>query len=233
MRVATASIRLGWFWTEIDLLHERWNVRRHPFNQRWTDGELSEGTLRDYASEYHHAVLAIAAVAKRAAEQAPEHLLEPLRDRAVLERDHVDAWIAFARATGWGPGEGWYFAEEPHEQTVACARAWSGGRSRDLAEHLLTLYAVDLAQTDASRVQLEALHEHYGFDGGRATEYFRCHAADGARHAELSREAFAGVRGGGVPFALLARVEAVYRSYWGLLDGLSAAQPARGAWHVV
>ena len=220
---ATAPITTDWFWTEVELLRERWDVLEHPFYRRWSAGELRSSELQLYASEYHHAVLAIAVASKRAAELAHHPLVEKLRDHAIEERDHVDAWARFARATGWCRGVAWFFGEDPYEQTVACARVWSGGQFRRLPEHLVTLYAIESAQPSLSRVKLEGLLEHYGFEEGPGTEYFSVHAWRDHGHAALAREAFEQVAFQEDPFALLGQVEAVYRSHWGLLDGLEQA----------
>jgi pyrroloquinoline quinone (PQQ) biosynthesis protein C len=87
----------------------------------------------------------------------------------------------------------------------------------------VTLYAIESAQPSLSRVKLEGLLEHYGFEEGPGTEYFSVHAWRDHEHAALAREAFEQVAFQEDPFALLGQVEAVYRSHWGLLDGLEQA----------
>jgi hypothetical protein len=53
--------------------------------------------------------------------------------------------------------------------------------------------------------------------------------ADGGLGAASAREALEELGASGDPFALLARVEAVCRAHWALLDGLSGAEADRGA----
>ncbi len=175
-----------------------WNVLEHPFCARWATGELRFEELALYASEFDHAVTAIAAAAARAAAIDPG-----LAGLAAEELRQVSCWRAFSRAVGWGGMAAWTYAEEPLPETEECARSWEGEGLRTLAEQLRTLREIDAAQAAVSEVMLNGLLRHYGFEDGPATEYFRLHAgaADGSRPA-------AG--------------EEVQRSYWQLLDGVEA-----------
>src|SRR5881397_3792493 len=112
---ATAPITTDWFWTEVALLRERWDVLEHPFYRRWSAGQLRPGDLQLYASEYHHAVVAIADASRSAAALADGELAPRLVEHAGEELAHIDLWMRFARATGWRAGRGWFYAEEPYE----------------------------------------------------------------------------------------------------------------------
>jgi pyrroloquinoline-quinone synthase len=219
---AVAPITTDWFWTEVALLRERWDVLEHPFYQRWSAGQLSPAELQAYASEYHHAVVAIADASVRAARLADGDLRRELEQHAAEELEHIDLWMQFARATGWCAGTAWFFSEDAYEETLACARAWSGSAARSLSGHLVTLYAIESAQPQISETKLAGLLEHYGFTDGPATEYFRLHARGDHAHAALARQAFERTATGEDPFALLRDVEASYRAYWGMLDRLEA-----------
>ena len=50
------------FWTKLENLRSECNVLEHPFYQRWTAGDLQASELAHYAGEYHHAVVALAAI---------------------------------------------------------------------------------------------------------------------------------------------------------------------------
>src|SRR5215212_3123231 len=58
-------------WERIERAHERWNVLRHPFYVRWTEGELTAEELARYSGQYRHAVEAIARTSSEAADAAP------------------------------------------------------------------------------------------------------------------------------------------------------------------
>jgi pyrroloquinoline quinone (PQQ) biosynthesis protein C len=209
-----------WLWAELALLRERWDVLRHPFHRRWSEGRLTRGELQVYASEYDHVVVAIARASRRAAELSGGLVGEALADHADHERDHVDWWRAFAVGTGWCHSSAWYFGEDPFPETIACAKTIGGTPARSLAEHLVTLYAVESAQSRIAQVELDGLVGHYGFDGGPSTEYFRLHAGHDAEHGALAQAALQPLLGRDDPFVLLRQAEAVHRACWALLDGL-------------
>lgn len=181
-----------------DLERAEWNVLEHPFCLRWATGELCLEDLAVYASEYEHAVNAIAAAAAAAAAFEPG-----LADLAAEELRQVGSWRAFSRAVGWGGMAAWTYGEEPLPETEECARSWKGDESRTLADHLRTLAAIDAAQGPVSEVMLNGLLRHHGFAEGAATEYFRLHAGLGDRSQTVHSDE-------------------VHRSYWLLLDGVES-----------
>jgi pyrroloquinoline quinone (PQQ) biosynthesis protein C len=183
---------------EVEFDRVEWNVLEHRFFARWAGGELRFEELALYASEYEHAVTAIAKASARAAALDPR-----LAGEAAEELRQVSCWRAFSRAVGWGGMAASRYGEEPLPETEQLARDWEGDESRTLAEHLRTLRAIDAVQSAVSEVMLNALLRHHGFEEGQATEYFRL-------HAELADDWPA------------SRSAEVNRSYWLLLDGVEA-----------
>ena len=53
------------FWDRLDAVAERFDVLRHPFYVRWSEGTLRRDELALYAGQYAHAVKALAAAAIR------------------------------------------------------------------------------------------------------------------------------------------------------------------------
>jgi pyrroloquinoline-quinone synthase len=213
-----------WFWSELTHLQGRWDVRRHPFYVRWSDGELSLGQLVSYAEEYHHLVVALADVSRQAAFKADGPLSTLLADHAAEESEHVELWREFSRSVGWGPESSWCYGADPHEATTECARTWAGSPGRTLAQDLVTLYAVEHPQPAISATKLDGLVRYYGFDEGPATEYFRLHMRVDAAHAALARAALDDAYERADPFALLSQAESVHRSYWHMLDAIEEEQ---------
>jgi pyrroloquinoline quinone (PQQ) biosynthesis protein C len=209
-----------WLWAEIARLREAVPVNRHPFHQRWSDGSLAGGQLQAFAGEHYHCVVALAATARRAAQLADGLLAEELSRYAGDQEDHVDRWCEFAVAAGWGRGC-WYFGEDPLPRTVACARAWSGG-NRSLAQHLVTLYAVQSMLSDTVPAQLEALTMRYQYDV-HSIRYFGLQAERAAGDAALIQAALTSLLPLVRPRALVSQAESALRHYWELLDGLAEA----------
>src|SRR3954451_21022647 len=165
-------------WERIERAHERWNVLRHPFYVRWTAGELTAEELARYSGQYRHAVEAIAHTSSDAADAAsgrPE-----LREHADEERDHVGLWDEFVAATGGAT------SAAPTPETAECVDVWAAGD--DLATKLVTLYAIEGAQPEISRIKREGLVSSYGFAAGDGTRYFEVHERRDAEHAAQARE---------------------------------------------
>lgn len=197
-------------WERIDRARERWNVLRHPFYIRWTAGELTREELARYSGQYRHAVEAIARASAQAADAAPTN--PELREHAAEEREHVALWDEFVAATGGDT------SAPATAETRECIEAWSAGD--DLASRLVTLYAIESAQPEISRVKREGLVSSYGFEAGDGTRYFEVHEQLDAEHAAQARELLAEVAGDADGDRLVAAAEYAYRANWRLLDGV-------------
>jgi pyrroloquinoline-quinone synthase len=187
----------------IDAAARRWNVLDHPFYQRWSNGELTQGELAEYAAQYRHAVVALADAAAATGNQ--EHARE--------ERDHVALWDAFAAGCGSRPAEA-------TAETRECTSAWTAGD--DQLERLTVLYAIESAQPAIAHTKLAGLVEHYGFEEGPATEYFSLHAERDFEHAAQSAAELRRLATDADVERLAARAEAAAHGNWRLLDGISS-----------
>jgi pyrroloquinoline-quinone synthase len=197
-------------WDRIEGARERWNVLRHPFYERWTAGELTGEELARYSGQYRHAVEAIATLSETAADAASDH--PELREHAVEERDHVVLWDGFVDAADG-------LADAPATaETSECVRAWS--EDGDLLASLVTLYAIEAAQPEISRIKREGLLSSYGFQDADGTEYFRVHERRDAEHATQARELLAELADEADEDRLAAVAERAYRANWRLLDGV-------------
>ncbi|MBV9839777.1 MAG: hypothetical protein JO156_16795 [Solirubrobacterales bacterium] len=211
----------GWLWTEVRRRAERWRAVHHPFLQRWRAGELSWVELQAYASEHHHAVVALASASRHAAQLADGPLADSLWRRAADDAREIELWCDFAAATGWCEASSWYFAQDPLPSTTACSQACSGGMGRSLGEHLMILYALDSTQRDAVSLQLDA-HGSYQLCDRRAVQYFRRRTERAGAGAAQAKAALAAAAPANDELALLRCAETTYRSYWELLDGVQA-----------
>ena len=194
-------------WDRIENARQRWDVLRHPFYVRWTAGELSSEDLARYSGQYRHAVEAIADVSEGAAAGRPD-----LAEHAVEEREHVELWDRFVDAAG---GEE---SAEPTPETAECVKEWTA--DSDTLSRLVTLYAIETAQPEISRVKRQGLLSSYGFEDGDGTAYFRVHEHRDAEHAAQARALLAELAGEGDEDHLVAVAEGAYRANWRLLDGV-------------
>jgi pyrroloquinoline quinone (PQQ) biosynthesis protein C len=206
-----------WLAAEIAQLREEWRLDRHPFLQRWVAGELTAADLQLFAAEHHHAVMALEDVGRRAAALSDGLLAEQLAGYAEAQEGAVELSCEFASATGWGRSA-WYFAQDPLAPTEQCARTWAG-ENDSLAQHLVTIHAVESSLAQLAPRQLGALVEHYGFDMDSAG-YFARLAERAPRDAALGEAALTSLLPLVSPRTLVHQAEMAYRSYLELLDGV-------------
>jgi pyrroloquinoline quinone (PQQ) biosynthesis protein C len=197
-------------WSRIERSRERWNVLRHPFYRRWSDGDLSADELARYSGQYRHAVTAIAKLSADAADAAPER--SDLRRHAAEELGHVRLWDGFVEAAG---GD---LADEPTAETAACVEAWTADDG--LSAALARLYAIESGQPEISRIKRDGLTELYGFEDGPATAYFSVHETRDHEHATEVRELISELAEDVPDDELVAAAEGAFRANWRLLDGV-------------
>jgi pyrroloquinoline-quinone synthase len=197
-------------WERIERSRERWNVLRHPFYQRWSNGELTAEELGRYSGQYRHAVEAIATISAEAADALPER--PELRRHAAEELGHVRLWDGFVEAAGGDAGDA------PTVETEECVRAWTA--PGELGERLVRLYAIESGQPPISRTKREGLLDRYGFADGAGTAYFRIHEQRDVEHAAEVRELIEEVAADVDADDLVAAAESAFRANWRLLDGV-------------
>jgi pyrroloquinoline-quinone synthase len=196
-------------WQRIERSRERWDVLRHPFYQRWSNGELSADELAFYSGQYRHAVEAIATLSAAAADALPER--KELRRHAAEELGHVRLWDGFVAASG---GE---TTAEPTSETAACVDAWTA--DGNAGEILARLFAIESSQPAISRTKLEGLRGPYGYEEGAGTSYFSVHESRDVEHAAEVRELISELDDVDED-AVVAAAESAYRANWRLLDGV-------------
>lgn len=197
-------------WDRVERSRERWDVLRHPFYQRWSNGELTAAELARYAGQYRHAVEAIATLSAAAADALPER--DELRRHAAEERGHVTLWDGFVAAAR---GDS---AAPAHPETAECVAAWTA--RGEAIELLARLYAVEAAQPAISRTKREGLLERYGYRDGSGTAYFKVHEGRDVEHAAEVRELLGELARDGDEDRIAAAAESAYAANWRLLDGV-------------
>lgn len=197
-------------WERIERSRERWDVLRHPFYKRWSDGELTADELARYSGQYRHAVEAIATISADAADEIPER--PELRRHAAEELGHVRLWDGFVEAAGGDT------AAAPTSETEECVRAWTA--DGEPAEKLARLYAIESGQPQISQTKREGLLGRYGYSDGAGTAYFQVHETRDVEHAAEVRELIAEIGADADPDDLVAAAESAFRANWRLLDGV-------------
>ena len=203
------------FWNRLDETRERYDVLRHPFYVRWSEGTLTLEDLAAYSGQYRHAVVALAdatAAAARCPEAGPD--AAELADHAAEEAAHIDLWDDFVSAVG---GDA---TTEPNADTRACAEVWAGDEARPFLHTLVAMYTVESAQPAISATKQEGLSSHYGIP---SAAYFDVHRERDLEHSDAVRRLLESRLAGADADALIATAEDVLRANWQLLDGVEAA----------
>lgn len=197
----------------LDAARERWNVLRHPFYRRWSEGELSREELSFYAAEYRHAVIALADASEAVADACEDAAHATLAEHAREERDHVGLWDRFAQALEAD------LDREPLAETAECADAWRA--AADELEGLVVLYAVEANQPAISHTKLAGLRAHYGMaEPDPAVAYFSLHAERDHEHAAQSRGLLERRLGELDADRAVTLAEGALAGNWRLLDGV-------------
>ena len=197
----------------LDTVRDRWDVLRHPFYRRWSEGELAREELAFYAGEYRHAVIALAEASEAAADACEAAVRAELEQHAAEERAHVSLWDEFAGAVGADN------RRAPLAETAECARSWKAA-SHEL-DGLMVLHTVESAQPAISETKLAGLVDHYGMVAGTAaTAYFEVHAELDHEHARQSRELLEDRVSEADVERLLGAAEGALKGNWALLDGV-------------
>ena len=192
-------------WDRIDERCERWNVLRHPFYVRWSEGSLTRDELASYAGQYRHAVQALADMTAAGGERLAAHAGE--------EAAHVELWDRFADAVGCDT------PTPASAETRECVETWAAGDG--LPATLGRMYAIESAQPEIARIKREGLVSLYGFEEGPATEYFRVHERLDVEHASEVRELIDELCAEEDEEIIVAAAESAVRANWRLLDGVS------------
>jgi pyrroloquinoline-quinone synthase len=201
-------------WSSLDRQARRWHVLEHPFYERWSAGALTQADLATYASEYRHAVIALADESAAAAAGADDpHERDRLAQHAAEEAAHIALWERFARAVGAD------LERSPTPETTACARAWAGAH-RSFTGHLAALYAVESAQPAISATKADGLRRHYGLGSPDATAYFDVHAERDVEHAAEGRELLARHARPSDAREIVSKAGRVLKANWTLRDGV-------------
>jgi len=132
----------------------------HPFYRRWENGELKEGELASYASQYRyfeaHLPTALASVAELIPDgRARELVLANLSDEIDGPVSHLELFNRFAAAVE-APEEG------PGVAISALIGAYDAAKAVGAADGLAAIAAYEIQASGVAITKSEGLRNHYG-----------------------------------------------------------------------
>ena len=217
---------------EIDRMIEERSLLKHPFYQAWQKGELEMDTLRTYAGQYYHHVLAFPQYVSGAHANCPEQnarqeLLENLIEEERGEENHPELWLRFGEALGLQREnivEEQWLPETKH--LVDTYRDVT--KNGSFAEAATALYCYESQVPEVAKQKIAGLEKFYGVSDERGLQFFTVHIGADEWHAEVGR-GFIDRYGDEDPDAVRATAKRCLDALWGFLDGVQGARVAAGA----
>ena len=199
----------------------------HPFYQAWSAGELCAEDLARYAEQYHHQVIALPELLRRA-----RSLIRDADTEAELSRNlddeegrtgvaHALLWEAFGAAVGAAA------EASPLPETRAAAESLAALVGEDEVTALAALWAYEVQTARVADTKETGL-KCYGVDSPAALRFFRLHGDLDVHHARglLGSIERCLARGASLE-AAKAAVERSARAQWTFLDGAERLRQAR------
>jgi pyrroloquinoline-quinone synthase len=187
----------------------------HAFYRRWEAGQLVDGELAAYATQYAHFERQLPQTLGATIDACPE---SPTRDSLQSNLDdelhrpipHTELLDSFVRAVGATPAP-------PTPATAALVALYAEAPARSAGFAVGVLAAYELQAAGIARSKAEGLRAHYGLDAS-GTAFWDVHASLEAEHADWTVDAACGLPHDEV----LAGVAASREAWWSFLDDREA-----------
>jgi pyrroloquinoline-quinone synthase len=171
----------------IDSEIDKRSVLKHPFYQKWSQGELTLDHLQGYSKEYSRLVKSIPQMVRNIADRAiDKQSCSSIKQSEREEYEHIEPWFKFAFKLGVPKA-----FLDTYEGTVETNRAVSKLQrisEKSFEEGISSMYAYEMELPKISRSKLDGLKHFYNLTHTDATEYFRIHEVTDVRHAEIWRD---------------------------------------------
>lgn len=164
----------------IDEMIEERSLLKHPFYEMWSAGNLTKESLAGYSMEYFQLVKTVPLLMIPIIEQAPQKVLEELRENQQEEFDHITPWLGFAAELGVTEKylETYMGLEKTNRAVLDLMDL-----SVNYESGVCAMYALEKEIPKISQTKLDGLAEFYGITSKDATKYFKLHTEADIRHA--------------------------------------------------
>jgi pyrroloquinoline-quinone synthase len=197
--------------TQIDRALEGRRLLSHPFYRRWEAGELKDGELAAYGSQYEHFERQLPSTLQGILDDCDlgasrDVIQSSLDDELGSPRPHVELLGSFLDAVGAEPA-----AATP--ATAALVELYKSAAARGAAFAVGVVAGYELQAAQVARTKAEGLRRFYGLsDVG--TEFWDVHAEMDETHGSWMLDAASSLDAGSV----LAGVDASAAAWWRFLD---------------
>jgi pyrroloquinoline-quinone synthase len=210
------------FIESLDALIEKYHLLKHPFYRAWTEGKLSDDSLRLYAEQYYQQVRAfpenLKQVARRTTGPVRKLVRENLAEELDPARPHPSLWRQFARSVG--ASETALDSAQPLPGIAALLDVFEEISSHgNPALAIAAFYAYESQVPEIAAQKISGLRRFYGINEPQALAYFAVHEEADVRHRAVWREWLAGQKDLDRVGALCA-AERGLKALWGALDAV-------------
>jgi pyrroloquinoline-quinone synthase len=170
----------------IDVEIQNRSLLKHPFYQKWSNGELTLDHLQGYSKEYSQLVNAIPKMVENVDLLTTDQKTHfAIAENQKEELEHIELWAKFAGALGVSKNVLSTYGGST-ETNLAISKLINL-TSGSFEEAVCAMYAYEMELPKISRSKIDGLKGFYNITGSDATEYFRTHEEVDVRHAQLWR----------------------------------------------
>ena len=206
----------------LDALVEKHHLLKHPFYRAWTEGKLSQESLRLYAGQYYQHVRAfpenLKQVAARTSGPVQSLVKENLAEELHPAAPHPALWRQFARSLG------------VTDAALDSTRVLPGiaalldtfdelAAQGTVAQAIAVFYAYEAQVPEIARQKISGLRSFYGITDPQALAYFSVHEEADVRHRAAWREWLSSQKNVD-EVAVLCAAERGLKALWGALDAV-------------
>lgn len=217
----------GLFLKALDAAVSRYAMLKHPFYQLWSQGQLSQEILAEYAKQYYAHVQAfptyVSAVHSHCDDlNTRQMLLENLIEEERGVENHPELWLRFAEGLGLQRQNVRQAPLLPStKESVAALKRLTQGD--DYLCGLAALYAYESQIPEVAQTKHEGLKAFYGIADERSVAFFAVHEQADVIHRQVERHILSKETGTEEKRARVLRAaEAGAKALWHFLDGVQS-----------
>jgi len=158
----------------IDLEIQNRSLLKHPFYQKWSNGELTLDHLQGYSKEYSQLVNAIPKMVENVGMLTTDKKTHfAIVENQKEESEHIELWAKFASSLG--VSKNILLRYGGSIDTNLAISKLINLTSGSFEEAICAMYAYEMELPKISRSKIDGLKGFYNITGTDAIEYFKTH----------------------------------------------------------